>query len=929
MSTIYDKTMINLGDTRTMTFGVVSPNGEMQTNAINDAMLSCATKMGTDHTPRAGEATVTQDKAWGGRLCNRYERLYNVGPAIGTDLSAKIVKDVVPIADIGTRDEDGVLRKTRIVAEEQRVEDPHEDVLGDLGSDQVLNGLESEEIEIASSYGDIQSLGSLGDLDAFDLEQGELSDVLYQEWITVTRKKPARKATFAALNPPPPLEETQDGLEAPVGWVERCFGARKSVAKPPAKKSVEPARRLIPFGSTEPLPTRAQRHGISIRGGRPGRNPEVSSQINGSQGECTGTDDLPAHADRFRSAAAEVNRGAGSRSKQAHDAQPTEFGAQEARRYEDKQRPCFKFSLGTCRFGSDCKFSHEDGLDPELGKPQGYRECRDFIKGGCERGDSCRFSHSIGKQTIFDPNVKKTDAEISPKPKPAKVAIQSWAAGLLREHGGAERAPGGGSGGGFKGLYAGLTLLPKWRRWVEDDEPLTWDDESTSSDDASISLNSESSAGLTPESNSTFTIHTEDPSSHDESSVPSLVSDEEDPSEAELPAGPEVVVGDTFPRFAPMPDLERQFKIFGRLDKDTGTFRIPLDEALSYIMGESELGPLLTEMKQKADFIVANGGSHKLLSILGTGWMMPGLAGLEGPAFTPFFEMYKVKLSHFMLEVEWCVRQDMVLQTEDSRSANKTHVTMVAGADIGRMTVGMALLLPRACPDGPCPRIDWFSDNGRGLSRLYSSVFGALGSITGSGVLDAMHRQREEVESRWARAQSTYTRQPGNIHWLTGEDCPSNTRLYTIDRALVGAYGYYNRNADDLIPLGEHGTLPYIGPTQTPLFGMDDVDVDFLLSTDSGPLRADGLFWAFGCGFQRVALSFTLVHNHAHAAMTVTDPLSLRSVCASVNNNAAYNIPGSGKSVGGSHACLSLIGCEALAKKPVSERAKWKGGVAL
>lgn len=936
MSKIYEHPMINLGDTRTMTFGVVSPNSEMQTNTPV-VMLSCALKTGTDHAPRAGEAEVTQDKAWGGQECNRSgmipDGLCTLGPATGTDLSAKIFE----IGAENARDEDGVERTTRIVAEQERVEDRDEGSSAVLGDNQGPNGFESEEIEIASSYGDIQSLGSVGDLDVFDLEQGELSDALYQEWITVTRRKPARKATFAALNPPAPLDETEDELVAPVGWVERCFGARKVAVKPAAKKVVEPARRHIPFGATTPLPTKAQRRGIGVRGGRPGRNPQVSSQINGSQGECTGTDDLPAHAERFRSAAAEVNRGAGSRSKQAHDARPTEAGTKAARRYEDKQRPCFKFSLGTCRFGSECKFSHEDGLDPELGKPQGYRDCRDFIKGECRRGDSCRFSHSLGKQTIPEPNVMKTEAEIPPKPKQVKVAYQSWAAGLLREHGGEERAPDSGPGEAFEGLYAGLVLLPRWRRWLEDDGSLHEEDPAEDpaedpepdDEDSSTLSSGTNSEGLTPSSNTTFTLHTEDPSRQDDSTAPSLVSDEEGPSVAGLPEGPEVVVGNDFPRSMPMPDLERQFKLFGRLDKDCGSFRIPLEEALSYIMGESELGPLLAEMKQKADFVVANGGSHKLLSILGTGWMMPGLAGLEGPALTPLFDMYRVKLSHFMLEVEWRVTQDMVLQTEDMRSANKTHVTMVAGADIGRMTVGMALMLPRACPDAPCPRIDWFSNNGRGLSRLYSSVFGALGNITGSAVLGAMHREREEVESRWARAQTTFFRQPGNIHWLTGEACPSNTRLYTIDRALVGVHGYYYRNANDLLPLGGNGILPYIGPGQTPLFGLEEVDIDFILSADSGPLHTDGLFWAFGCGYQRVALSFTLVHNHAHAALTVTDPLSLRSVCASVNNNAAYNIPGSGKSVGGSHACLSLIGSEALAKKPVSERAKWKGGAAL
>jgi len=834
-------------------------------------MLSCTINVGTDPSSRLGEAAVTLEQpAFGGGIY-RDELAGNYPPPLG------LVDDI----NIQIGAQGGV-----------RVLDAH--VVGE-------SALEADEIEIASSYGDIQSLGSLGDLDGFDLEQGELCG---PGWITVTRRKPAR-TTVKVEKPINPLSETDFGLVGPAAWGERAHAERKQPAKAVTKSRCEPARRRIAYGETEHLPSRAERSGIAVRGTGTRRNPKAPSQINGSNGECTGTDDLPAHADRFRSAAAETNRGSGSRSKVSGPPSPTDEGKEKARRYEDKQRPCFKFSVGTCRFGDDCKFSHEEGLDPELSKPQGYLVCRDFVKGECKRGGSCRFSHSLGKTPPEEPNAKKTADAEPPKEKPKpKVSFQSWAAGMLHDHhrGDSEE--------------------------VEDDEESISSQATT--DGTGSSQSSSSSGGLTPSSGTAESSDVDDESSsQDDQTVSSLATDESTLSKATVLEGPEVKVGDGFPRSMPLPDLERQFKIFGRLDKEKGTFRIPLDEAESYIMGESELGPLLAEMRQKADFIMKNDGSHKLLAILGTGWMKPGLAGLNGPAATPFFDLYEVKLSHIMLEVEWSVTQDMVLQTEDSRSANKTHVTMVAGADFGNLVVGMALLFPRACPDAPCPNIDWFSSNGRGLSRLYSSVFGLLGNFAGSDVFSAMHREREEVGSRWARAQTSYSRQPGNMHWLTSEDCPRNTHLYSIDRATVRRFGYYIFERDGLQPPVEYSKLPYIGSTWTPLLGLDTTDLDLLLSDVNISQGTDDLFWAFGCSYQRVALSFTLVHNHAHAAMTVTEPLSLRSVCASVNNNAAYNIPGNGKGLGGSHAFLSLIGCEALAKKPKSERAKWKGGAAL
>jgi len=865
-----------------MTFGVMSPMVEMPANTL-DVMLLGAITEGTDHPPRSGESAVTQEQpVRGGPVYS--------GPAPG----------VVEVEDI--YDEVGTLQSVRTVAEARRVEAVDIDELSGLVSSLALDE-EVGEVEIASSYGDVQSLGSVEDLDVFDLEQGESSDPP-GEWITVTRRKPAR-GNKCTQKPLEPLSETELGLSAPVGWVERRHAARQAPVKVLVKR-VEPARKLIPFGQSEPLLTTAQRMGKVIRGGRRWVNPQVSSQINGSQGECTGTDDLPAHTERFRSAAAEVNRGSGSRSKVAKDASPTDSGIKEARRYEDKQRPCFKFSVGTCRFADGCKYSHEASMDSEASKPQGYKPCRDFASGVCTRGASCRFSHSIGKSPSSFPDVKKPrevvdkgEATSDPDPpktkQEPKVPFKVWATELLRE-----RAV---------------------REEVEED--------SVESSDASTS-GSETSR-LTPQSNSTLPGSGEESETEDSQSsgsVSSLGTDGDAASDAaSSKLGPEITVGKDFPRQVKMPDLERQFTIFGQLGKTEGKFIITLDEAESFVMGESGLGVSLAEIKQKADFLCKIRGGHKLLALLGTGWMKPGLAGLNGPAVTPFFDMYEIKLSHFRIEVEWRVTQDLVLQTEDSRSANKTHVTMVAGADMGSIVVGMVLLLPRACPDAPCPHIDWFSGNGTGLSRFYSSVLGLVGSV--SATCEAMHREREEIEGRWARAQTSFSRQPGNLHWLTGADCPSHTLLYRIDRSVVLKFGYYAFERDGFRPPSEYNILPFIGSTWSPLMGVSSSDVQVLLNDPLIGPHTDDVLWAFGCVYQREALSLTLVHNHAHAAMTVTDPLSLRSVCACVNNNAAYNIPGNGMGISGSQVMLSLVGCEALSLKPARERAKWRGGAAL
>jgi len=620
MDTNKEEPPFNLGVTRTTTFVQVSPPTEMQANTL-DVMLLCAATGGIDHYTRSGATAVTQGQLVSGGPggIQRLVRCYNRGPAPGV----RKIDEIEIGAHEDARDEDGTVRNVRIVAEAQRVEDPGVESPEGLGPDV---DLESEEVEIASSYGDIQSLGSIGDLDVFDLEQGELSDALYDEWITVTRRKPARGGVKIPPKPLEPLTETCHGMSGPVGWIERSFAARKVERKEPPKH-VEPARRLIPFGAADPLLTKAQRQGKLLRGTGRWANPKTLSQINGANGECTGTDDLPAHADRFRSSAAEVNRGAGSRSKQTNPASPTEAGAEEARRYEDKQRPCFKFSAGTCRFGEDCKFSHEEGLDPELSKPQGYRGCRDFVKGECRRGDSCRFSHSLGKSGPSEPIAKKPEGEKPPKLSEPRVSHQDWAAGMLREHGRSAE-----SGGGEPvDIYAGLPLLPSWRSWASS--------RSSSSGSTIPTESSDSTAHsrLTP-SSGTYDSESEESSSQDDTTVSSLATDEESASHATLPEAPEVKVGNCFPRSTTLPDLERQFKIFGRLDKTTGTFRITLEEAMTYVMGESELGPLLDEMRRKADFIMKNGGSHKLLAILGTGWMKPGLASLDGPALTPFFQ---------------------------------------------------------------------------------------------------------------------------------------------------------------------------------------------------------------------------------------------------------------------------------------------------
>jgi hypothetical protein len=80
---------------------------------------------------------------------------------------------------------------------------------------------------------------------------------------------------------------------------------------------------------------------------------------------------------------------------------------------QQSDRPlCRYFARGFCRYGENCRFSHDDqlqqngqGQGPEyqngagklgvLTHPRSPTPCRFFAKGYCRYGDDCKFSHNV------------------------------------------------------------------------------------------------------------------------------------------------------------------------------------------------------------------------------------------------------------------------------------------------------------------------------------------------------------------------------------------------------------------------------------------------------------------------------------------------------------------------------------------------------
>ncbi|GES91313.1 zinc finger CCCH domain-containing protein 55 isoform X1 [Rhizophagus clarus] len=83
---------------------------------------------------------------------------------------------------------------------------------------------------------------------------------------------------------------------------------------------------------------------------------------------------------------------------------------------------CRYFARGICRYGENCRYSHDDQLE-QNGQGQGFQNgdnevqkfgvlthprsstpCRFFAKGYCRYGDDCKFSHNGNNNNRFQTN---------------------------------------------------------------------------------------------------------------------------------------------------------------------------------------------------------------------------------------------------------------------------------------------------------------------------------------------------------------------------------------------------------------------------------------------------------------------------------------------------------------------------------------------
>ena len=83
---------------------------------------------------------------------------------------------------------------------------------------------------------------------------------------------------------------------------------------------------------------------------------------------------------------------------------------------------CFDFQKGTCRRGTDCKFSHDSSRSPSRGNSPRQPEkdffsgakwkreiCRDWARGTCRFGASCRHVHDSGSSDRRTPSPRRSN----------------------------------------------------------------------------------------------------------------------------------------------------------------------------------------------------------------------------------------------------------------------------------------------------------------------------------------------------------------------------------------------------------------------------------------------------------------------------------------------------------------------------------------
>ena len=98
-------------------------------------------------------------------------------------------------------------------------------------------------------------------------------------------------------------------------------------------------------------------------------------------------------------------------------------------RDQERKRPCHDFAFGTCDRGSQCKYSHDTPA------PKHKRPCYDFAAGACHRGNECRYSHDVPVSEDNESDLGRKQADRNPRSrKPASDSqLVQWSYDVKKE----------------------------------------------------------------------------------------------------------------------------------------------------------------------------------------------------------------------------------------------------------------------------------------------------------------------------------------------------------------------------------------------------------------------------------------------------------------------------------------------------------------
>ena len=98
-------------------------------------------------------------------------------------------------------------------------------------------------------------------------------------------------------------------------------------------------------------------------------------------------------------------------------------------RDQERKRPCHDFAFGTCDRGSQCKYSHDTPA------PKHKRPCYDFAAGACHRGNECRYSHDVPVSEDNESDLGRKQSDRNPRSrKPASDSqLVQWSYDVKKE----------------------------------------------------------------------------------------------------------------------------------------------------------------------------------------------------------------------------------------------------------------------------------------------------------------------------------------------------------------------------------------------------------------------------------------------------------------------------------------------------------------